>query len=151
MMDRRRAATARANLDQRFEGFGSVEAFARPVHGWIRAIREALGMTTRQLSRRMRVAQSSILDFEKSEVDDTIKLSTLRRAAEALDCTLVYALVPNKPLATIVRDRARRIIRNQLAPVEHSMTLEDQRVDITNRQVEDLILGLDPRKLWDDD
>jgi hypothetical protein len=48
--------------------------------------------------------------------------------AEALDCTLVYALVPNKPLETMVRDRALAFTRKRREQVEHSMLLEDQKV-----------------------
>ena len=39
---------------------------------------------------------------------DPFKLASLRLVAEALDCALVYALIPNKPLEAIVRERAPR-------------------------------------------
>jgi transcriptional regulator with XRE-family HTH domain len=55
----------------------------------------------------MGVKQPSVVALEQSEAKGTIELATLRRVAEALDCTLVYALVPNRPLEQTVRDRAR--------------------------------------------
>jgi hypothetical protein len=58
-------------------------------------------------------------------------------------------IVPNKPLETIVHDRAREIVMKQLAPIEHSMALEDQRAKVSVRQVEEMIRDLEPRRLWD--
>jgi predicted DNA-binding mobile mystery protein A len=148
-MNRSQPAAARASLDARFDNLGSLKVFTRPAHGWLRAIRESLGMTTRQFSRRLGVAQSSIHDIEKSEAGGTIQFDTLRRAAEALNCTVVYMIVPNKPLESIVHDRAREIVMKQLAPIEHSMALEDQSAKVSARQVEDMIRDLEPRRLWD--
>ena len=98
------AAKSRRRLDERFKEIGSSERYAAPVHGWVKAIRQALGMTTAQLARRMGIRQPSVVALEQSEVRGTIELATLRRAAEALDCTLVYVLIPNKPLDATVRE-----------------------------------------------
>ena len=78
-------------------------------------------------------------------------MATLRRAAEALDCTLVYVLVPNKPLGVTVRERARALLLRRRQPVEHTMLLEDQRVEdsITDAEVEDTIRDTSPRRFWD--
>ena len=100
----RRAAQSRANLDGRFKEFGAVRRYTAPARGWIKAVREALGMTTAQLAKRIGVKQPSVVAIEQSEAKGTIELATLRRVAEALDCTLVYAFVPNKPLEAMVRD-----------------------------------------------
>src|SRR5258707_11364853 len=122
------AFRSRTHLDNRFKDIGPLTRFATPVRGWIRAIREGLGMSSAQFARRLGVRQPSVVALEQSEAKGTIELATLRRAAAALDCTLVYALVPNKPLETMVRDRARAFARRRLEPVEHSMLLENQRV-----------------------
>src|SRR5262245_1779258 len=105
---------ARSVLDHRFEEIRPVARFAPPMRGWINAIRQALGMSSSQLARRLGVKQPTVSEMEKSELRGTIQLSTLRRAAEALDCTLIYALVPNRPLDTMVRERARLVARRQL-------------------------------------
>src|SRR5271167_4387486 len=102
------AAQSRAHLDERFQELGPVKRYTSPVRGWIKAIREALGMSTAQLAKRLGVRQPSVVAIEQSEAKGTIELATLRRVAEALGCTLVYAFVPNKPLETMVRERARR-------------------------------------------
>lgn len=147
----RTASHSRSHLDARFNELGQVKSYAAPVRGWIKAIREGLGMTTAQLARRLRVKQPSVVVLEQSEAKGTMALATLRRAAEALDCTLVYALVPNKPLEAMVRDRARQFARKRRAPVEHSMLLEDQAVpaeDFESR-LDDIIRETNPRLFWD--
>ena len=107
MIKPRFAAQSRSRLDERFKELGPVKRYASPVRGWIKAIREGLGMSTEQLAKRLGIRQPSVVAMEQSEAKGTIELATLRRVAEALDCTLVYALVPNRPLETMVRDRAR--------------------------------------------
>jgi predicted DNA-binding mobile mystery protein A len=127
---------------------------ARPPRGWIKAIREALGMTTAQLAGRIGVSQPHITQLEKSEIRDSLTLKTLRQVAEGLNCTLVYALVPNAPLDDLVRDRARLIADRQLARTDHTMKLENQALAPRElraereRLVEALIAG-NPRRLWD--
>lgn len=120
-------ASARKNIDKRLNG-RDADSLARPPRGWIKAIREALGMTTAQLAQRLGISQPSAVGLEKAEAAKAITLATLERAARALDCTLVYALVPRKPLDTLVRERARAAARERLRTISHSMTLENQRV-----------------------
>ena len=144
------AARSRKRLDERFQSLGPAANYTAPVRGWVKAVREALGMTTAQLAQRLGVKQPSIVAMEQSEAKGSIELATLRRVAEALDCTLIYALVPNKPLETIIRDRARVFARRRLAPVEHSMLLEDQKVtpkDVEER-LDEIVRETKPRLFW---
>jgi predicted DNA-binding mobile mystery protein A len=147
----RSAAESRKQLDERFKQLGPVKRYATPVRGWVKAIREALGMTTAQLAKRLNVKQPSVAALEQSEEKGTVELATLRRVAEALDCTLVYAFIPNKPLNTIVRDRARSFLRQRRGPVEHSMLLEDQQVEEKNAEarLDEIIRETNPRLFWD--
>ena len=119
---------ARKNLDKRLMTLEKADALARPTRGWIKAIREALGMTTAQLAKRLSVAQPTVIGLEQAESSKAITLKTLERAANALDCTLVYALVPRKPLESLVQERARQAARVRLHSISHSMALENQRV-----------------------
>jgi predicted DNA-binding mobile mystery protein A len=152
MKQTRLAAQARARLDERFKAMGPSVRQSQPVRGWIRAIREALGMTAEQLAKRLGVKQPSIVDLEQSEAKGTIELATLRRVAEALDCTLVYVLVPNKPLEQTVRDRARLFARRRSEPIEHSMALEDQKVQSkeTDALLDEILRETNPRRFWDE-
>jgi predicted DNA-binding mobile mystery protein A len=151
-MDKARlAAQSRANLDERFQEFGTIRRYTAPVRGWTKAVREALGMTTAQLAKRLGVKQPSVVAMEQSEVKGTIELATLRRVAEALDCTFVYALVPKKPLEAMVRERARLFSRRRSGPVEHSMLLEDQAVPgkDTEKRLDEIVRATNPRLFWD--
>jgi len=151
MRKSRLATHARSRLDQRFRELGAAKRYSVPVRGWIKAIREALGMSTAQLAKRLGIKQPSVVELEQSEAKGTIELATLRRVATALDCTLVYALVPNKPLETTVRDRARAFARRRREHVEHSMLLEDQKVTSKRRegQIDETLRETNPRLFWD--
>jgi len=151
MKKARLAAQSRTKLDTRFKQISPVTKLEAPVRGWIRAIRGALGMTTKQLANRLGVKQPSVIALEKSEAKGSIELATLRRVAEALDCTLVYLLVPNKTLEATVRDRARAFERRRRAPIEHSMRLEDQAVRAKNveERLDEVVRDTNPRLFWD--
>lgn len=149
------AELARKHLDRRLTPLRQANDLARPPRGWIKAVREALGLTTAQLARRIGVAQTRVSRMERGEIEDTLTLRTLRQAAEALNCTLVYALVPNAPLEQMVRDRASVIADQRLARTHHTMRLENQALADRDLQTErarlvrDLVEG-DPRRLWAD-
>jgi predicted DNA-binding mobile mystery protein A len=142
---------SREFLRSRFNELGRVKAFAAPARGWIKAIREGLGMSTRQLAGRLNISQPSVTALEQSEAKGSIELASLRRVAEALDCTLVYALVPKKPLEAMVRDRARAFLRRRREPIEHSMALEDQKVSVRDLEarLDEIIRETNPRLFWD--
>ena len=125
---------ARQQLDQRMTAFKPESRFATPPKGWIRAVRDALGMTRGQLGARLGVKPQSIADLEKSEALGTIRLESLRRMAEALDCTVIYALVPKSSLEGMVETRAREIAREALARVGHTMDLEAQGLSPAERE-----------------
>ena len=117
----------------------------------MRAIREALGMTGVQFARRLRVTPQSAEALEKSEANGTVQLKTLRRAAEALNCRLVYALVPNSSLEGNVAARARKIAVRDLGRVAHTMALEAQGTgdaDIEERIRAYIRDTLSERDLW---
>lgn len=120
---------ARTRLDERLDGLRPADRFKAPPKGWVRALRDALGMTGAQLGARMGIRPQTVETIEKSEAAGTIQLNTLRRAAEALDCTLVYALVPNTSLEAMVNARARKIAMRELKRVAHTMRLEAQGTD----------------------
>ncbi|MBK9003922.1 MAG: mobile mystery protein A [Sphingomonadales bacterium] len=145
---------ARKNLERRLAPMRA-ESFTQPHHGWVKAIREALGMTTRQLATRMGVARSRVTTIEKAEVNGATTLKTLREAAEAINCKLVYAFVPMKPLDDILRDQVMKKIDEELARHHHTMRLENQAMDQRDlseereRLVNDMLAN-SRRKIWDD-
>jgi predicted DNA-binding mobile mystery protein A len=147
------AGLARKHLDRRLTPLRNTADLARPPRGWIKAVREALGMTTAQLGERMGVSQTRVSRIEKDEVGSALTLRTLRQAAAAMDCTLVYVLVPNQPLEQVVRHRAAAIADERLARSQHTMKLENQALAAQDldgeyqRIFRELLEG-DPRRLW---
>jgi predicted DNA-binding mobile mystery protein A len=143
-------AQARRQLDARLQQLRPLVE-ARPHRGWIRAIRDALGMSSTELAARMGVTQPTVQDLEHSEVFNTVKLETLQRAANALDCDLAYALVPRTSLDAAVKAQARRKAAQHLGPLAHHSRLEDQATSDsdTAAQLEELAARfMDRQGLW---
>jgi predicted DNA-binding mobile mystery protein A len=99
----------------------------RPKKGWIRAIREAMGVSYADLGSRLQASRSLSVQQEKAEVEDRITLKSLRAYANALDCDLIYALVPRgSSIEDTIALRERAAASLTVRRVEHSMALEDQ-------------------------
>ena len=110
-------------------------------------------MSGSELAERMGVRQQSVHNLEVSERRKTIQLDTLARVADAMDCDLVYALVPRTSLEESVRSRARRKAAEHFGPIAHHSRLEDQAVG--DEEAETLLDDLaerfiDRRGLWTD-
>lgn len=142
---------ARERLDKKLTQLQPVNQYQVPHKGWIKAIREALGMSGVQLANRLGVSAQTANALEKSEVNASIKLETLRKTAEALNCTLVYALVPKSSLEETVNLRTKMIAKQALKIVSHTMKLEDQSIGakVSDQQIEDYIKNiLKERDIW---
>lgn len=148
-MTKVQASRARRALNARFEALGPASKWFTPRSGWVRAIRDALGMPAAALAERMDVSEPAIFALERTEKQGTARLDTLRRAAEALGCTLVYALIPNKDLEQSVREQAERIVDEELQRVRQTMALEDQEAPVGDEEREELIERVaSSRGLW---
>jgi predicted DNA-binding mobile mystery protein A len=140
---------SRELLDGHFEEWQHLRRLARPPRGWVRAVREALGMSAAALAARLGTTAGAVTRLEQSEAGDRIRLDTLRRAADALGCDLVYLLVPRRPLNAIVRDRARELAHRQVSAVEQTMRLEDQATGRAKEMEDQLVSQLLERGgLW---
>lgn len=149
------ARLARRNLDRRLAPLRA-ESLIAPPHGWIKAVREALGMTAAQLAHRMGVVQSRVSALEKAERTGTPSLKTLREAAEAMNCTLVYAFVPTTTFDGILRGQAATKVDEEITRLHHTMRLENQAMDKRDlaaereRLVAEMLAG-SLRRLWVDE
>lgn len=146
----RKLQRARQSLDQKLRPFQPAGQHHAPTKGWIRALRDSLGLSAAQLGNRLGVRSQSIDDLEKSEAAGTISLDALARVGQAMDCTLVYALVPNTSLEATVQRQAEALARAAISGVAHTMALEDQQVSAsTDQQVRDYIDDhISERDLW---
>src|SRR5271156_6462709 len=124
-------------LDRKLEPYRAARKVSRPAKGWIRTIRQALGVSSGELARRLGTSRQLPLQLEKSEAEDRITLRSMRAAANALDCDLVYAFVPRAgSMQALIESRARAEAKNRVLGVEHSMALENQAVGRIDEAVE---------------
>lgn len=152
-MQARHKLIIRQQLDKNLAGLKSANTQV-PVKGWIRAIREALGMSGRQLAQRLKVSQPRIPRLEQDELTGSVTIKTMQQVAEALDCTFVYALVPRTSLEDTLRGQARMIAQDRIERAAHSMLLEAQSLSAEEQQksldsaIVELVREL-PKELWD--
>jgi predicted DNA-binding mobile mystery protein A len=124
-------------LDRSIEPFRAAAKTQRPQKGWLRAIREAAGISASEVARTLKTSRQLPVQLEKAEAEDRITLKSLRAAANALGCELVYALVPKaNTLQDLVQERVRAQAKDHVLGVEHSMALEDQAVGRVDEAVE---------------
>ena len=140
-------------LDEQLSTWQSSKQQPVPKKGWVNLIRSALGLSGYQLAKRMGVSQPRITQIEAGEVNDSITLKALHKAADAMDCQLVYAIVPKKNLKEILETQARKVAKKRLERVSHSMGLEAQGITKQKQkeQYESLVKELmegSRRKLW---
>ena len=145
----------RQQLEITLEKFRPLLNIPMPPKGWIRAVRDALGMNGRQLADRLNVTRQRAALIEKDELGSSATLKTMRRVAESLDCVFVYALVPRTSLEHTLHEQAKRVAKKRLARVSHTMMLENQKLsDIDQEQaLNDMIKELietQPSTLWDE-
>lgn len=141
-------------LDKALKPYQALRQRQAPDKGWIRTIRETLGMSLRQLAERADLSKTSVTNAEQTERRGTVQLETLQKLADAMDCDLVYALVPRQSLKKTIHAQATRIARTIVGRVSESMELEDQAVpdEDARRQIDEMIEELlrnRPRDFWD--
>jgi predicted DNA-binding mobile mystery protein A len=124
-------------LDKQLQPFFAARSVQRPFKGWIRALREVAGLTVRELGMRTGKPHQAIAQLEKSEESRGITLKSLEQVAEAMNCKLVYALVPNTDnVDSFVKERYRKLVEPTVRAVEHSMALEGQGTGDIDEKIE---------------
>ena len=116
----------RKQLDAKLNQDSRLRDLFQPQSGWIREIRTALGMNKRQLAHRLGTSKQAVGALEQREVQGKITVESLKRAAEALNCRLVIAFVPNQSLSETVTEQAELKACEQHDRVTHTMLLEAQ-------------------------
>ncbi len=145
----------RQQLEITLQKFSPLLDISMPPKGWIRAVRDALGMNGRQLADRLNVTRQRVALIEKDELGSSATLKTMRRVAESLDCVFVYALVPRTSLEQTLHEQAKRIAKKRLARVSHTMMLENQELSEIDQEqaLNDMVKELietQPSTFWDE-
>lgn len=126
-----------------------------PKNGWIRTVREALGISLRSFAKILECSPANLSNLEKRELTGSITLKKLDEIARAMNCKVVYSLVPMKPLQDILKERAHKIAKKRIEVINHSMNLEEQGLSEKKlREQEDDLVELllqNPKQLWEND
>ena len=124
----------REQLDSKLSTLKGFTAQGLKSIGWIKTIREALGMTSTNLASRVGVNQSRIIHMEKAESDGNIKISTMEKVADALDMDFVYGFVPRTSLNEMVRQHAKKIALHKMERLDNTMRLELQELSSEEKE-----------------
>ena len=144
-------------MENKIQPWQKLKDNRRPPNGWLKAIRGALGINTRQLADRLGVQHSSVLRLEKREVQGKATIESLAKAAKAMNCQLIYTIVPKSgfnSLNEIIDQQANTLASYLVKRVRHSMRLESQDISDKemNKQISQLAIELKAKmdgRLWE--
>ncbi len=142
-------------IDRKILQLRNIEDLSIPSTGWIKAIRQSLGMSMRQLGIKMGITAQSVREIEQRELNDAISLRVLRQFGKSLNMKLVYGFIPlNESLESIVDQRAKEIAKEIVYRTSISMILEDQennpeRISKAIREKAEEIKREMPKYIWD--
>jgi len=142
-------------LNSKMLAFASLQKVAPPPTGWIKAIRNAIGMSMLQLGKRLSVTKQSVQDMESREKDGSVTIKALREVARALDMQLVYGFVPNDgSLEELIDRKAKELATQIVQRTSNTMKLEDQensrhRIEKAIEERAAIIKNEMPKTLWD--
>ena len=127
--NRKKLKNQRFIMEKKINPWKKLRTNRRPPSGWLKAVRGALGINTRQLAKRCGVQHSSILKIEKNEIQDKASIESLKKIADAMNCQLIYAIVPKtgyNSLEEIINHQTQLLAYKLMKQVDHTMKLESQ-------------------------
>lgn len=146
----------REQVDKKLNVLRQFYHLGMPDCGWIKTVREALGMTTRQMADRTGFDQSRISRLENAEPQGNLKLASLQKIARGMGMRFVYGFVPETSLEQMTRDQAERIAKKRLKRLGDTMALEaqglspDEKQAALNDRIEKILIE-ESRDFWDDE
>ena len=156
-INKKKLKNQRLIIEKKINPWKKLRTEKRPPSGWLKAVRGALGINTRQLAKRCGVQHSSILKIEKSEVQDKASIESLKKIASAMNCQLVYAIVPKteyNSLEEIINHQTQLLAHELIKKADHTMQLEAQGISSkeiksqTRKLANELKDKMDPR-IWE--
>jgi len=127
-----------------------------PKNGWLKIIREALGMTASQLSRYIKISPAGVSKAEKNEELGNITLNTMKKFAEKLECEFVYFLIPKEgSLSKTVEKKTLQYSIKINDQASHTMSLEEQGISDSEKKMHLMeiyqeLLRSNSNKIWDE-
>ncbi len=136
-------------LDKKTSSLSDAKNIVPKGTSWINTVREAIGMTAIQLAKRLGVNQSRISKMEANEAN--LKLCTMKKVAEAMNCDFVYYFKPKTNFQDIVQNQAKKKAEEILLGVNLNMALENQDIQ-TKEAIDDMaddFINGNTKRIWD--
>ena len=149
---RRGPRVKRAELAKTARAFPRMNPELIPKAGWIREIRDALGISQSQLAARAGVSRATVQQMERAEGRRRITLLSLDRLAQAMGCQVAFAIVPKGGTLQDVRARqaiarAEELVKEKLESSAHANVRPRERERRKERLAAKLLRG-SRRRLW---
>lgn len=144
-----------AHLEQKLSELEASRNISVPSAGWLRLVRQSLGMTLQQVADKLGVTKQSVREMESRELTEAITLKRLREAAEAMEMNLVYGFVPKDgSVENLIERKARELATKIVERASVTMRLEDQenapeRIQRAIEERADELRRRLPKMLWD--
>jgi predicted DNA-binding mobile mystery protein A len=142
-------------LNEKIDQLTGLQHVIVPPIGWIKAIRNGIGMTMEQLGKKLSITKQGVMDIEKREKEGAITIKSLQEIAKAMDMKLVYGFVPNEgDLEQMIETRAIEMAKKIVERTSNTMKLEDQanskeRIEKAIKERASEIINKTPKILWD--
>ena len=142
-------------LNEKIDQLTGLQHVIVPPIGWIKAIRNGIGMTMEQLGKKLSITKQGVMDIEKREKEGAITIKSMQEIAKAMDMKLIYGFVPNEgDLEQMIETRAIEIAKKIVERTSNTMKLEDQanskeRIEKAIKERASEIINNTPKILWD--
>jgi len=114
--------------DNKIKSFVTVRKIIIPSAGWVHSIRLSMGMSLKQLGKRMNITAQSVKEIEEREKAGTISINVLRQFGASLNMKFVYGFIPEKESITeMIKQRALEIAKEIVMRTSVNMSLEEQK------------------------
>lgn len=142
-------------LNSKMASYATLKYVAIPPTGWIKGIRNALGMSMQQLGNKLSITKQSVQEIEQREKEGRITIKSLREVACAMDMQLVYGFVPNDgSLDALIDRKAKELAIQIVMRTTNTMKLEDQHnsAERLEQAIQERTIAIKnemPKILWD--
>ena len=114
-------------LNEKMDKLTVLQHLIMPPIGWIKAIRNGIGMSMEQLGKKLSITKQAVMDIEKREKEGAITIKSMQEIAKVIDMKFVYGFVPNAgSLEQMIETRSLEIATKIVQRTSTSMKLEDQ-------------------------
>ena len=142
-------------LNEKMDQLNGMQHVIVPPIGWIKAIRNGIGMSMEQLGKKLSITKQGVMDIEKREKEGAITIKSMQEIGKAMDTQFVYGFVPKAgSLEQMIEYRALEIASKIVERTSTTMKLEDQanskeRIEKAIKERATEIINKTPKILWD--